>query len=151
MWSHSWAGSRRSASPRPRPPGPRTRCACRPPARTRASLEVLEDRSLPSGTPLPIPGLLFPAAPGGNPFGGPAVHFGLPGPADNTVPTLPRVIGGEPSTITDFNGFVGVAHVEGTGTDNHGNTLFWDADLRFMDGVFRGDDGRTHQGTFAEV
>jgi hypothetical protein len=151
MWFPAWAGPRRPASPRRRPPGPRTRCACRPRARTRPSAEALEDRSLPSGTPLPIPGVLFPAAPGGNPFGGPAVHFGLPGPADNTVPTLPRVIGGEPSTITDFNGFVGVAHVEGTGTDNHGNTLFWDVDLRFMDGVFRGDDGRVHQGTFAEV
>ena len=151
MWFPSLLDSRKSASPRRRPPGPPTRRGCRPLARTRPFLEALEDRSLPSGTPLPIPGLLFPAAPGGNPFGGPAVHFGLPGPADNTVPTLPRVIGGEPSTITDFNGFVGVAHVEGTGTDNHGNSLFWDADLRFMDGVFRGDDGRTHEGTFAEV
>jgi hypothetical protein len=111
----------------------------------------LEGRSLPSGTPIAIPGLLFPADPGGNPFGGPAVHFGLPGPADNTIPTLPRVIGGEPSTITDFNGFIGVGHVEGTGTDNAGNTLFWDVDLRFMDGVFQGDDGTIHQGTFAFV
>jgi hypothetical protein len=114
-------------------------------------LEPLEGRSLPSGTPLPIPGLLFPAAPGGNPFGGPVVHFGLPGPADNTAPSFPRTIGGEPSTITDFNGFIGGAHVEGTGTDNHGTTLFWDVDLRFMDGVFKGDDGRIHQGTFALV
>ena len=151
MWFHSLPDSRQSASPRRWPPGSRTRCACRPLARTRPSLEALEDRSLLSGTPIAIPGLLFPAVPGGNPFGGPAIHFGLPGPADNTIATLPRVIGGEPSTITDFNGFIGVAHVEGTGTDNHGNTLFWDADLRFMDGVFRGDDGRTHQGTFAEV
>jgi hypothetical protein len=114
------------------------------------SLERLEDRSLPSGTPIPIPGLLFnpPAPP--NPFGGPPIHFDLPGPADNTTPSIPTV-GGEPSTITDFNGFIGVAHVQSTGTDNAGNSLFWDADLRFMDGVFRGDDGRTHQGTFAFV
>ena len=112
MWFHSLAGRWRPASQRRRPPGPRTRCACRPRTRTSPSPEALEDRSVPSGTPLPIPGVLFPAAPGGNPFGGPAVHFGLPGPADNTVPTLPRVIGGEPSTITDFNGFIGVAHVE---------------------------------------
>jgi hypothetical protein len=151
MWFHSLVDSRKSASPRRWPSGPRRRCACRPLARTRPSLEALEDRSLPSGTPLPIPGVLFPAAPGGNPFGGPAVHVDLPGPADNTTPTLPRVIGGEPSTITDFNGFIGGAHVEGTGTDNHGNTFFWDVDLRFMDGVFQGDDGRIHQGTFAFV
>jgi hypothetical protein len=115
------------------------------------SLELLEDRSLPSGTPLPIPGLLFPAVPGGNPVGGPAVHIDAPGPADNTTQTFPATIGGEPSTITDFNGFIGVAHVEGTGTDNHGTTLFWDTDLRFMDGVFQGDDGKLHSGTFAFV
>ena len=95
--------------------------------------------------------LSLPAAPGGNPFGGPAVHFGLPGPADNTVPTLPRVIGGEPSTITDFNGSVGVVLVDGTGTDGSGNPLLWEADLRFMRGVYRGVDGDFHFGTFAFV
>jgi hypothetical protein len=57
--------------------------------------------------------------------------------------------GGEPSTITDFNGLVGVAHVQGTGTDGHGHTLLWDADLRFMQGDYRGVDGRLHRGTFA--
>jgi hypothetical protein len=113
-------------------------------------VEALEDRSLPSGTPLPIPGLLFnPPAPA-NPFGGPAIHFDLPGPADKTTPSIPTV-GGEPSTITDFNGFIGGANVQGYGTDNHGTTLFWDVDLRFMSGVFQGDDGRIHQGTFAFV
>jgi hypothetical protein len=131
----------------PRPASPRRRRS----ARAGPSLEVLEDRSVPSASPIPIPGQVFSALPSGNPFGGPVIHFGLPGPADNTVPTLPRTIGGEPSTITDFNGFIGVAHVECTGTDNQGNTLFWDTDLRFMDGAFRGDDGKIHQGTFAFV
>jgi hypothetical protein len=150
MWFHLRADFLEFASPRRRPPRPRLRCACRQPARTRLSLEALENRSLPSGTPLPIPGLFFnpPAPP--NPFGGPAIHFGLPGPADNTTPSIPTV-GGEPSTITDFNGFIGVGHVEGTGTDNHGHTLFWVADFRFMDGVFQGDDSRIHQGTFVFI
>ena len=133
MWLHHRPDHARPASPRRRRS-----------ARAGPSLEVLEDRRLPSGTPIPIPG----AIPNFHRDGGPDIHFQLPGPADNTNT---RRVGGEPSTITDFNGFVGVAHVQGTGTDNHGNTLFWDADLRFMDGVFRGDDGEIHQGTFAEV
>ena len=129
------------ATPRRRAPWPRTRCACRRPSRARLSLEALEDRSVPSASPIPIPGSFNPG------LGGPDIHFQKPGPADATSGRL----GGEPSTITDFNGFIGVAHVQGTGTDNHGNTLFWDTDLRFMDGVFEGTDGRIHQGSFAFV
>jgi hypothetical protein len=107
------------------------------------SLEVLEDRSLPSAAPLPIPGgVLIP-----NPFGGPDVHANLPGRADSTVPG----IGGEPSTITDFNGSVGVVLVDGTGTDGSGHPLLWEADLRFIRGVYRGVDGDFHFGTFAFV
>jgi hypothetical protein len=107
------------------------------------SLEALEDRSVPSVAPLPIPGG-FPIP---NPFGGPDVHDNLAGPVDFTVPG----IGGEPSSITNFNGFIGVAHVEGTGTDGSGNSLLWDSDLRFMTGVYEGVDLKLHQGTFAFV
>jgi hypothetical protein len=60
-------------------------------------------------------------------------------------------VGGEPSSITDFNGFVGVALVDGTGTDGSGNPLVWEADLRFMRGVYRGADGELHHGAFALV
>jgi hypothetical protein len=111
-------------------------------ARARLFLERLEDRSLPSVSPIPIPGGLAPS-----PFGGPDIHSRLPGPADATSGRT----GGEASTITDFNGFVGVANVQGTGTDNNGNSLFWDTDLRLIDGVFEGVDGAIHQGTFAFV
>jgi hypothetical protein len=148
MSFHPWADFLKFASPRRRPARSRPRCACRQPARSRLSLEALEDRTVPSGTPLPIPGLLFnPPAPA-NPFGGPAIHSGFPGPADNTTPSIPTV-GGEPSTITNFNGFVGVAHVEGTGADNSGNTLFWDVDMRFMKGVFQLSDGSIQKGACA--
>ncbi len=57
---------------------------------------------------------------------------------------------GEPSTITDFNGVVGVAHITGKGTGSDGGDHF-DADMRFMDGVFVGTDGRIHQGTYGFV
>jgi hypothetical protein len=68
-----------------------------------------------SGEPIPIPGgLLVP-----NPFGGPDIHFHRPGPVDSATP---NAVGGDPSTIYNFNGIVGVAHVEGTGTDNSATT-----------------------------
>jgi hypothetical protein len=148
MLFHPWANYLKFVSPRRRPLRPRTRCACRQPARTRLALETLENRSLPSASPVPIPGLLFPTI--GNPFAGPDLHVTVPGPADNTTQGF-RNVGGEPSLITNFNGFIGVANVQGTGTDNSGNTLFWDTDLRFMKGVFQDSDGNIQKGTFAFV
>src|SRR5262249_12785005 len=123
MWFPSWPDSVQSVTPRRRPArGPRRRSAGH-----KLSLELLQDRSLPSVAPLPIPGGL----PGFLP-GEPFEHIYLPGPAD-----APPPFGNEPSTITDFNGFIGVAHFEGTGTDGDGNTLLVDIDLRFMQGVYR--------------
>ena len=141
MRFHSWLNGRAFGSERRRPSQSTPRCAARCLARARPFLEALENRSLPSAGPLPIPGIFNPG------LGGPDLHFQKPGPADNTSGRF----GGEPSTITDFNGFIGVAHVQGTGTDNSGNTLFWDTDLRFMHGVYQGTDGRIHSGTFAFV
>lgn len=62
----------------------------------------------------------------------------------------------DPSTITDFNGFVGVCRVrgQGTGTDTSTGvqtTLQYQVDNGFMDGVYVGVDGKDHRGTFAFV
>ena len=141
MWFDSWLDPRKAASRRRRA---RARCPGRCPSRPLLSVERLEDRSLPSAVqPLPIPGGIFVP----NPFGGPDVHHNVPGPADSTVAGH----GGEPSQITDFNGFIGVARVQGTGTDNNGDSLLWDVDLRFMKGVYVGVDGAVHHGTFTFV
>ena len=63
--------------------------------------------------------------------------------------------GKEPATITDFNGFVGVAEVQGTGTatnpDGSTETLLFDTDMRFMKGVYVGQDGAVHKVTFGFV
>jgi hypothetical protein len=59
--------------------------------------------------------------------------------------------GVDPSSITDFNGFVGVADVQGTGTTNTGETLLFDTDMRFMSGVYVGVDGAVHKGTFGFI
>jgi hypothetical protein len=74
--------------------------------------------------------------------GGPTFHVFLPGP------------GAEPSLITDLNGLTGVAVVQGqwtaTGSPTGGvSSGVWEADQRFMKGLFIGDDGLRRQGTFA--
>ena len=59
------------------------------------------------------------------------------------------------SSITDFKGSVGVAQVQGTGTGRKPNgkveTLLFDTDMRFMKGVYVGQDGAVHRGTFGFV
>src|SRR5436305_4728517 len=82
--------------------------------------------------PRPIPGGIQPFGPGTEVF-----HVFLP------------EHGSEPSTIFDFKGFVGVAHLQGTGTGTDtstGNTtpLVFDVDNRFMKGVYVGVDGKKH-------
>jgi hypothetical protein len=89
--------------------------------------------------PKPIPGGVQPFGPGTEVF-----HVILPGQ------------GNEPSTITDFNGFIGITHVAGMGTgrDTISNTeirLIVDADMRFMLGEYIGMDSRLHRGAFAFV
>lgn len=72
-------------------------------------------------------------------------------------PGLIDPIDAEPSTITDFNGFVGLAYISGmvtrtnTATGEERTLPFVNSDMRFMKGVFRGTDGRMHHGAFAFV
>ena len=89
--------------------------------------------------PRPIPGGLQPFGPGTEVF-----HVFLPGH------------GAEPSTITDFNGFIGIAETHGTGTGTDTRTgattpLLFDNDTRFMQGVYVGVDGKKHRATFGFV
>jgi hypothetical protein len=85
-----------------------------------------------TGTPQPIPG--------GAPELGGVYHVFLPAP------------GNEPSTITDLNGFVGLAVLQGhwTGPGATADSM-WEADMRFMKGLFVGTDGRSREGTFGFV
>jgi hypothetical protein len=58
----------------------------------------------------------------------------------------------ENSTITDFNGVIAAAHILGTVTEIQGNQrtsgLLVDGDVRFMQGVYIGVDGKARHGTF---
>ena len=63
----------------------------------------------------------------------------------------PPAVGFEMSTITDFNGVVAAADIQGAATGSDGSTFGFDTDMRFMDGEFVGEDGRLHHGTFGFV
>jgi hypothetical protein len=78
------------------------------------------------------------------------------GPGTELFHVFPPAHGNEPSTIFDFNGFVGVAHIQGTGTGTDTGTgttssLLFDVDNRFMKGVYVGVDGKKHTGTFGFI
>jgi hypothetical protein len=94
-----------------------------------------------SFAPVPIPG--------GTPAGGGAFHVFGPAAGDP--------IDAEPATITNLNGFVGLAYISGMVTQTNtrsGEILrlpFVNTDMRFMQGDFRGADGRIHHATFALV
>ena len=90
--------------------------------------------------PVPIPG--------GTPLLGGGFHLWAPGfdPID-----------ADPSTITDFNGFVGLAYISGTVTRRHKTTgvvdvlPYMDNDMRFMQGLYRAQDGRLRRGAFGLI
>src|SRR5882724_36562 len=101
-----------------------------------------------STDPKPIPGgeqLLFPD---------PTVFHlhlhGFPPFPDNNPATK------DPSVITDFNGHIGLAYVNGTGTHTDlvsgvQSHLTFGVDLRFMKGEYVGEDGKPHHGAFALI
>ena len=94
-----------------------------------------------SFAPVPIPG--------GTPVLGGSYHLFGPAAIDP--------IDAEPSTITNLNGFVGLAYITGMVTQTNATTgeklrfPFVDSDMRFMKGEFRGTDGRMHHGAFAFI
>lgn len=108
---------------------------------------VLADRDqLATVFPLPIPD-------------GITVSFPNPAPAPPTnvfIHHFPPVVQNdglpisEPSQITDFNGVVGVCRVKGSGAGSSG-PLSYQVDNGFMSGLYRGEDGRMHHGTFAFI
>src|SRR5262249_32884858 len=96
-----------------------------------------------SFAPVPIPG------------GSPALvgFYHVFGPASMTGDPKDA----EPSTITNLDGFVGIAYISGMVTQTNTKTgeklrlPFRETDMRFMQGNFRGTDGKIHESTFALV
>jgi hypothetical protein len=92
------------------------------------------------------------------PFG--PLHFYFPGPIDGSAAatdgsgTHPE--GRDPSTITNFEGFVGQVDLtfSGTGMDTKTGATApytFHTDTRFMKGLFIGSDERTRRGAFAFI
>jgi hypothetical protein len=104
---------------------------------TRAHAAALDD-------PRPIPG--------GSPNFGGGVHIYGPTPDGSFDP-----IDAEPSSITNFNGVVGLAYISGMVTRttiSSGEVAelpFIASDMRFMQGVYRGVDGKPRQGAFGFI
>jgi hypothetical protein len=94
--------------------------------------------SVKAAAPRPIPGGLS-FATGEFVATGADLHFFLPG------------IGYEMSTITDFNGVVGGSETRGSAQGTDGSKWDFDCDMRFMQGVYVGLDGRVHNGSFGFI
>lgn len=78
-------------------------------------------------------------------------HAYPPGPSD---PLDPASVMNEPSAITDFDGVMAIAQVQGMGTeDSEGRSvpMPYDADMRVMAGRYVGYDGQQHRGTFVLI
>jgi hypothetical protein len=73
------------------------------------------------------------------------------------APAVLDPVDADPSTITDFQGFTGLAYISGmvSRTNRHTNAKvdlpFLGSDMRFMEGEYRGFDGRIRRGTFGFI
>jgi hypothetical protein len=79
----------------------------------------------------------------------------IPGGTAFLAPQDPRIFhanfpafGQEVSTISDFNGLLAAAEIQGGGI---GTNLVYDADMRFMRGTYIAVDGHPRQATFGFV
>jgi hypothetical protein len=75
----------------------------------------------------------------------------VPVPKDPFIHVLPPGVGFEMSTITDFKGHVGAAEIQGTASGSDGTKYDFDADMRFMRGLYEGLDGRLRRSSFAFI
>ena len=74
-----------------------------------------------------------------------------PVPSNPFIHVLPPAVGFEMSTITDFNGIVAATEIQGTARGSDGTTYAFDVDMRFMQGLYVGTDGRLRRGNFGFV
>ena len=55
----------------------------------------------------------------------------------------------DPSTITDFNGYLGIIEADGvTNNNSEGVDRRWAADIRFMKGTYFDREGHRRSGSF---
>jgi hypothetical protein len=90
-----------------------------------------------TGVPNPIPGGLDEAF--------------APVPSNPVIHLFAPTAGGELATITDFNGTVAAAEIQGAAVGSDGSQYGFDADMRFMEGTFVDTARRLRHGAFAFV
>jgi hypothetical protein len=90
------------------------------------------------GDPSPIPG-------------GIAADLQTPVTSNPYIHVLAPWVGFEMSTITDFDGVVGGAEIQGTARDNKGGSYWFDCDMRFMTGRYVDMNGHRRDGAFGFV
>ena len=89
------------------------------------------------GDPKPIPG-------------GFSAEF-VPVPSDPFIHVLPPFLPFEMSTIGDLDGTIGAADIQGTAHGSDGTAYTFDADMRFMQGVYVDGAGHVQHGSFAFI
>jgi len=96
-----------------------------------------------AGSPSPIPGGFDFAT--GNPVpANPTIHVLPPG-------ILPDGTALDVSTITDLNGVVAAAEIDGGAHGSDGSEYQFDADMRVMQGMYIDTGGRLKKGTFGFI
>ena len=109
-----------------------------------------DDNTSPCAVALPNPHITSP----------PGQHFYFPGPIDGSAfpsdPSGTHPEGRDPSTITNFDGFVGQieAFFGGIGTDlktGEKKPYGFHTDTRFIKGEFIASDQKRHKGAFAFI
>lgn len=93
-----------------------------------------------AGSPSPIPG--------GLKFVGDGIELV---PVDPDVHVLPPGLGFEASTITDFNGALAAAEIQGRAHGSDGSAYDFDADMRLMQGWYVDTDDKLKKGAFGFI
>jgi hypothetical protein len=106
------------------------------------------------GAGLGLPALAAAAKPGTgvpNPIPGGFDATFTPVPSDPLIHILPPAPGFEMATITDFNGTIAAAEIQGAATGSDDSQYGFDCDMRFMVGTFVDTAKRLRRGAFAFV
>jgi len=72
-------------------------------------------------------------------------------PSDPFIHVLPPTIGFEMATITDFDGVIAAAEIQGTAQGSDGTQYTFDTDMRFMHGRYVGLDGLIRTASFGFI
>ena len=72
-------------------------------------------------------------------------------PSDPFIHVLPPTIGFEMATITDFDGVIAAAEIQGTAQGSDGTQYTFDTDMRFMRGRYVGMDGQIRTASFGFI